>query len=227
MAQFEQAAGVGQRPPGGIPPEALPGGLDEELLALPLPSRRRRFVALGSMAAVVVVSVALLVGVRSDIDYFFRPDTATQLGDVLRIDPAQLEPNSFVRLEGTPMAAHTVHYRRVLGGGEYVVFPLAGQRNVYVHVRVGDAEEARALARREFSGRLVTFEQVGGRLDAVRGYMAGRLRLPVTGESFVLLADEPPSRSLWALGVGLLCLVFIAVNLGLSLRWFRRLPLGQ
>lgn len=177
------------------------------------------------MALVAFASLALLFGVRSDVAYFFTPDTATQLGDVLRVDPEVLEANRFVRLEGTPMAAHTVHYRRVLGGGEYVVFPLAGQRNVYVHVRVNDPEEARALSRREFSGRLVTFDQVGGRLSAVRGYMVERLNLPVSGESFVLLADEPPSRSLWAIGVAVLCAIFLVVNAWLGMRFFRRLPL--
>jgi hypothetical protein len=73
----------------------------------------------------------------------------------------------------------------------------------------------------EFSGRLLTFGQLGGRYRAVREYLRRELNLPVTAESFVVLAEEPPSSYGWALGMSALCLAIIALIGWLLLRWFR------
>lgn len=118
------------------------------------------------------------------------------------------------------MMSRAVRYRRVLTGGEYVVFPLAGQRTVYVQVE--DREDA--IGRNEFSGRLVTFAQLGGRMSAVRGYLGREMDLPVSGESFVLLADEGPGSYAWAFMLAALCLLFVLIDVLLLLRWFRPLP---
>ncbi|MCB9592178.1 MAG: hypothetical protein H6719_05545 [Sandaracinaceae bacterium] len=45
--------------------------------------------------------------------------------------------------------------------------------------------------------------------------------LPVSGESFLLLADEPPSSYAWSLLLAILCLLFVAVDVWLLFRWFR------
>ncbi len=199
--------------------------VDPELLALPAPPRGRRLAAMTVMALTVVASVALVGSLRADIAYFFAPATASDLGEVTGVDPAGLVPNSFVRIEGTPSAAHTVRYGRPLSGTTYTVFPLAGQRDVFVQVALDDAAEERDLARREFSGRLVTFGQLGGRFAEVRTYLGETMGVPVSSESFLILADEPPGSYGWALALGVLCGLFVLVNLLLLLRWFR--PLGS
>ena len=119
------------------------------------------------------------------------------------------------------MASGTVHYQRLLGAETYAIFPLAGQRAIFVSVPSESRDDEARLARREWSGRLVTFSQLGGRLAGVRSYLREQLGMPVTGDSFVLLADEPPASYGWALALAALCLAFVAVNLALVVRWFR------
>ena len=195
--------------------------VDPELLDLPAPPRGRRFIAMTLMALVVVASLGMLASLRGDIGYYFATPTAIDLGDVGGVDPAALTPNTYVTVRGTPMASNTVHYQRVLSGDAYAVFPLAGQRNIFVQLPVEDAHQARTLARSEWSGRLVTFGQLGGRFSTIRGYLHETMGMPVSSESFLLLADEAPGTYGWALGLAALCLVFVALNVGLMIRWFR------
>ncbi len=197
-----------------------PDAVDPELLALPAPPRGRRLSTLAMMALVVVAAMALAVSLRHDLAYFFSSAQTIDLGDVRTVDPATLEPNSHVRISGTPMMSRAVRYRRVLTGGRYVIFPLAGQRTVYV--QVDDRQDA--LGRSEFSGRLVTFSQVDGRMSAVRNYLGREMSLPVSGESFLILADESPGSYGWALVLAAICALFVLIDVLLLLRWFRPLP---
>lgn len=197
-----------------------PEAVDPELIALPAPPQRRRNATLVLMAFVVTCSLALMASLRHDLAYFalaFSGTAATELGDVNTLDPATLVPNSYVQVDGLPLSAGAVRFRRVLSGTEYVVFPLAGQRTVFVSIPADQLDEPHA----SWSGRLVTFRQLGGRMTAVESYFADSLGMPVTGESYVLLAGETPNDSLWSLLLALLCVGFIGTNLWLIVRWFR------
>ncbi len=198
-------------------------GVDPELLALPAPARGRRLATLTLMAAAAAVAIAMLFSLRVDVAYFFASDQPEPAGEALSIDPASLTPNTFVSLRGTPMASTRVTYERVLGD-RYAVFPLAGQRRILVQVPANDGFESRTSARREFSGRLVTVGNLGGRFAPVRRTLE-RAGVPVSSETFVLLADEPPGGYAWALGIALLCVLAVLVDLFLLLRWFRPIRL--
>ncbi len=170
------------------------------------------------MALAVAMSIAFLFTLRLDIEYFFADETAHMAGEVVELDVATLTPNTFVTISGTPMASGMVRYSRA--SSEYAVFPLAGQRDVLVQVEVmGDAQ----IAQREFTGRLVTVGDLGSRFSAVSGYLSG-MGIPVSSESMVLLADEPPGTYGWALLLAALCLLFVVINIVMLLRWFRPLP---
>jgi hypothetical protein len=43
----------------------------------------------------------------------------------------------------------------------------------------------------------------------------------VTGESFLLLADEPPVAYTWTLFVAALCVAFVLLDVYFIVRWFR------
>ncbi len=195
--------------------------LDPELVALPAPPRARRVLTASVMAATIAASLALLGVIRTDIQYFFADERALDLGEATVVDVGALETNRFVRVVGTPMASATVHVQRVLGGETHAVFPLAGQRAIFVSAPVAGPDEEARLARREWSGRLVTFGELGGRMSGVRTYLRERVDLPVTRDSYVLLADEPPGTYGWALVLALVCVAFVALNLALVVRWFR------
>ena len=130
---------------------------------------------------------------------------------MLSVDLGSLEPNTYVRVRGTPMLSRMVRYDRALSGASYAVFPLAGQRQVFVQMPAEALDDPTRAAPGEFSGRLMTFGQLGSRFRAVRKYLAGELGMPVTAESFVVLTDEPPSRYGWAVWVAALCVAVIAL----------------
>lgn len=197
--------------------DAPPQEMDPELLELPGPPQARRLITLVLMALVVVGSMAVVVGLRHDLAYFFATESTRNLGDAASIDAATLQSNTHVRVQGTAMVSRAVRYRRVLSGSTYVVFPLAGQRTIYVQAD----DDAAAMARSEFSGRMVTFSQLGGRIDSVEGYLKDEMSLPVSGESFLIIADASPGSSAWALFLAALCLLFVVIDVALFLRWFR------
>lgn len=191
--------------------------VDPELLALPAPPPGRRFATMALMALVVVVALALVSSVRSDLSFFFARDAIQDLGDVTTVAAASLTPNTMVTVEGTPLTAGAVHYRRVMTGDSYVVFPLAGQRTVFVHL----SEEAARNPQTSYSGRLVRFADLGGRLSSVREYLATTMDMPVTPESYVLLVDETPASCWWAVALAILAALFVLLDVMLIVRWFR------
>lgn len=215
--------GSGSRGPDGAGPDGLrrDAAIDPELLALPAPPSGRRILSASLIFATIAASLALLGTLRTDLGYFFTQERALDLGEVTALDVASLEPNSFVRVTGTPMASATVHYQRAIGADTYAIFPLAGQRAIFVSVPTESRGDEARLARREWSGRLVTFGQLGGRLSGVRSYLRARVNMPVTRDSFVLLADEPPGSYGWSVVLAAFCLAFVVLNLALVVRWFR------
>ncbi|MEM1417503.1 MAG: hypothetical protein AAGH15_21580 [Myxococcota bacterium] len=203
----------------------LPEEVDEELLALPAPARGRRMTTLVAMALAVAAALGLALSLRLDVAYFFASSAPVDLGEARELAADAVVPNRYVTVTGTPMAAYTVEYERVLGGERFAVFPLAGQRRVFVQVPLVGGE--RASAERSFSGRVVTFGQLGGRVEAVRRHLQEHLGLPVGVDTYLVLADEPPGSYVWALALLLLCVAFVALDVWLLFRWFRPLRLER
>jgi len=202
-------------------------GIDPELLALPAPAKGKKLATLALLALSVVVALGVLASLRHDVAYFFEAGSPAALGEAADLDPATLDPNTYVTVAGTPMASGTVAYGKMLGSGRYRAFPLAGQRTLYVQVPVESDDAARTSSRREFSGRLITFGDAGGRFGTVRRFLERKMGMPVASESYLLLADEPPSSyagSLALVGLGLLA---ILVNFLLLFRLFRPIRVRQ
>lgn len=200
-----------------------PDAGDLELLGLPAPPQGRRLLAIASMSAVVLAALSLLAHIRQDAAYRFSPERATDLGQVTAIDLSELESNRYVRVRGTPMLSRMVRFERALSGQRYAVFPLAGQRQIFVQVPLDALGDPMRGAQGEFRGRILTFGELGGRFRAVRDYLARNMDMPVTAESFVVMAEEPPSAYSWAVGLAALCVLIIALMAFLLLRWFRPL----
>lgn len=201
---------------------------DPELLALAPPLSLRRWATFLVMAVTAACALILAFMLRLDVAYVFSAQEPRPLGDVLAVSADSLPSNGYVRLRGVPMIAHSVRYQRALGGGEYVAFPLAGQREVWVQVPVEEGgDRDAAFQRSEFDGRLVRMGDLGGRFASVREYLAGPMRQPVDADTYVLLAEDTPSEAYWAIGLVLLLIAFVVVDAMLLLRWFRPLPLDQ
>ena len=202
-------------------------GLDPELVLLHQPPALRRHLTLGLMALVAAAAIMLVITLRRDVAYFFSRPEVQDLGEAPGLDPSTLVPNTFVRVAGTPMASETVHFGRVLLGGDYEVFPLAGQRRLFVQVPAPSGGAQPTSARREFAGRLVTLGQLGARYASLQRYLSTSMGMPVSADSYLVLADEPPVSYSWALWLGLLALFTIVVDFFLLLRWFRPLRIDR
>lgn len=192
-------------------------GLDPELVALQAPPQGQRIAALTVMAAAVVAAMAMVITLRADVRYSLSSPQAVDLGEVQSLSPGELTSNSYVRIKGLPTLAQAVRFSQGMGV-HYRVFPLAGQRNVYVQIA---DEGGESFVRSEFSGRLVTFDDLGGRYSELARAMQQDVHLPVTGESFLLLADEPPSSYAWTWIVFALCVAFVMLDVYFILRWFK------
>lgn len=203
-------------------PRGAPGEdgqpLDPELLALNAPPQGQRIAALTVMAAAVVCAMALVLALRGDMQYALSSAQPIDLGDVQSVSPTRLASNSYVRISGLPSLAHGARFSLGLLGSKYRVFPLAGQRTIYVQVEDDGGE---SFVRSEFAGRLVTFEELGSRYAELARVMQRDDGLPVTGASFLLLADEPPSTYRWTWLIGLLCLAFVLLDAYFIVRWFK------
>jgi hypothetical protein len=194
------------------------------LLALPAPPRGRRALSMALLAAVAVAAAALVGHLRGDVAYSFASSKVNDLGDVTHTRLTDLVPNSYVRVRGTPMLSRMVKFERGLFGEGYAIFPIAGQHQVYVQVPLAALADPVRVAQGEFSGRLQTFGQLGGRLRAVRQYLAHEMALPITADSFVVLAEEPPSSYGWATALSALGLAIMGLSLAMLVRWFRGIP---
>lgn len=205
-------------------PELLEEAVDPELLALPAPSQVRKWALTGFMALSTAAAIGLLLMLRADLAFAFAPADVVPLGAATALDARALEAapsNRVVRVEGTPMMAHTVHFTRLFGESRYAFFPLAGQRDVYVQVELSEGEEGAAVAHGAFEGRLVRVSELGGRLGDVPAYMSQRMHVPIDGDSLVVLAGERPGSAAWAWLVAAFVLVVVGTNATMLVRWHR------
>ncbi|MEZ4257271.1 MAG: hypothetical protein R3A78_16400 [Polyangiales bacterium] len=176
------------------------------------------------MAITVVACIVTIFSLRADLRYFVANSSPRVLGEASHVQSNRLSPEKYVNVAGSPMLAHTVEYRRAVSGARYVVFPLAGQRTIFVEMRAEDAENPERMAKREFTGRLVTFGELGGRYGEVANYLSDSMSLPVSSETFLVREGESPKACLPSFLLALLCALVIAMNLVLFARWFRPLP---
>lgn len=197
--------------------------LDPELLALDAPPQGQRLAALTVMAAAVVAVMALILSLRGDLIYALSRTQPVDLGEVQSLDPSKLASNSYVHVKGIPTVAHAVRFTRGLGT-HYRVFPLAGQRAIYVQIEDTGGE---SFVRAEFSGRLVTFNELGGRYSDLARVMQRDAGLPVTSDSFLLLADEQPGAYTWTWMIAVFCAAFVTLDVYFIVRWFRPVKWAQ
>ncbi len=185
-------------------------------MALTAPPQTQRIVTVTVMALAVVAALALVFSLRGDMKYALAKAQPRDLGDARQLALTELESNSYVHIKGIPTVARAVRFSQGFGT-QYRVFPLSGQRQVFVRIAERGGE---SFVRSEFSGRLVTFADLGGRYAELAKGME-KAGLAVTPESFLLLSDEQPSDYSWTWFVGLFCLGFVLLDAYFIVRWFK------
>lgn len=205
------------------PGNLLEEEVDPELLALPAPSQVRKWVLTGFMALSTAAAIGLLLILRMDLAFSISSAEVTALGAARTLDAASVTSNQVVRVSGTPMMSNTVYFTRLFGESRYAIFPLAGQRAVYVQVEIPEGEDLSSVAHESYEGRVVRLRELSGRLGDVPAYMSRELGLPIDGDSLVLLEGEHPSDARWVWLFAAYVLVVVATNVTMLLRWHRRI----
>jgi hypothetical protein len=112
----------------------------------------------------------------------------------------------------------------VVGSSEVAVFPLAGQRAIFVEKAIAGRASLRNLSEREFTGRLVRFDDLGVRYASVRRALAAQIGEPIAPDAALLIEDAAPGSYAWVLAVIAFCVFVVVLDVFLLLRWFRPLP---
>lgn len=183
-----------------IPAPPEPGAaetVDELLAGLPAPPQARRRVLTVLLSAISVASLFLAVQFKDDAVYAMASSTPVELGEGLTANPASVGANRYVTLRARPSMAGAVTYSRWMFPGQHLVFPVAGREGaapLYVQV---SQENADAMTRGEFQGRLVPFRAAGGRYAQVGRYLHNTFDRQVDGDTWLLVDGATPRSTAW------------------------------
>jgi hypothetical protein len=174
------------------------------------------------LSAISVVSLALATQFVDDVRYAMSPATPFDLGAGISASPEAVGANRWVILRGSASMAGAVTYSRPLAPGQHLVFPVAGRDTTtpfYVQVSQDNAD---ALTRGEFQGRLIPFDAAGGRYARVGHFLHDNFNRAVNNQTWLLVDGATPRASMWAPFVVTLLVALALSNALLLTRLLRR-----
>jgi len=189
--------------------------VDEELLQLPDPPRKERRATLALLGVTAVASLAMVFSLRRDAAYAFAAPSSADLGELRVADAQTFQPNSYVEGRGLLAATGAIRYERPFESDSYRIAPVAGQPKVWVELRVPAGEEGgRFVPKTAFSGRMIPFRDVGPRHRGLRSAIADQTGEAVPEDAWLVIDDQPPASSRWAVTLVALFGIFALWNLG-------------
>ena len=188
-------------------------GVDAELAALPPPPRTERTLTVLLMAVSVFASVALTLALRREVSYALSSKSPLDLGDLAQAAPPDGLENRYVRAEGLLSTAGAIRYERPMEGDSFRLAPLAGQRRVWVEIRVPEGLEGPKFTPPTiFAGRLVPFHSAGIRHLGLTASVASAGLGAVPDDALLLVDGASPRASRWSLALFALLAYFAAWN---------------
>lgn len=198
-------------------------GVDAELAALPAPPRRERTLTIALMALTILASVGMTAALHREVAYALSPKSPLDLGELAKASPPEGIENRYVRAEGLLSTAGAIRYERPMEGDSFRLAPLAGQRKVWVEIRVPEGMEGPKFAPPTiFAGRLVPFHSAGIRHLGLTGSVENAGLGQVPEDALLLVDGASPRASRWALALTALFAYFAAWNAVGMLRLTRR-----
>jgi hypothetical protein len=201
---------------------------DQELLALPDPPRAERTWTAALMTLTALVALLMAYALRHDVAYALSPAAAFELGDLAALESPVLpasanSANRLVSASGQVGGAGALRFERPLLGNTFRLMPIAGRTDLWVELTVAEGTRAgRYVPPSTFRGRLVPIEDAGlkhrGLVSALRAELGNAL--PVGTR--LLIQDETPQGTRWALALACMCIAFAAWNLYAVTRLYRR-----
>lgn len=185
---------------------------DDELTRLPAPERPFRRLTYAVMGVTALFALWLALGVRGELSYTLRGGTPNDIGELARLAPGRLVPNTWVRAEATLRDDSVVRYTRPLEKDPYRLAPVDGNPALWVELRMPpDTDGDHFVPPASFVGRLVPARAAGVRYRAL-AEAARDAGHAMPEDAWLLIDGETPAGTRWVLGVAVLLLGFAAFN---------------
>lgn len=189
---------------------------DPELEQLPAPRHPWRRTTILSLLLCFVASLALLLGLRGELTYSFRPGPPQSVGALVNLNPNSSISNRWVQAEGDLEEHGGIRYARSFESDTFRLVPVQGNRKMWVQIRVPSGfEDEHFVPPNSFIGRLSPVSSLGLRYsaipDAVRdaGWPEGQL----PKDAWVLIDGESPGAIRWVLALALVLAGFAGFSL--------------
>lgn len=200
---------------------SAPAEVDPELAVLPRPPQKERTLSLVLMILTALFAVVLGAGLLADVRYALSVSEPRDAGELASLVPDPSVGNRFVRGQGALDTAAAVRYETIFGREIFELAPIAGNRRIWVEMRVPDGEPGKVLPPTTFVGRLVPLDSAAFRIRNWR--VSGQLLSGAAGrDAWVLIDGAAPASLSWAVGLLGLLLVFAGYNLVTIARIVRR-----
>lgn len=187
---------------------------DPELSALPEPRRPGRRLTLVSLSLTALASAAMVFALSGEAGYAFSSGTPTDLGNLTHASPNPEMANTWVRGEALLGTSGAVRYGRPLESDSYRLAPVAGNKNIWVQIRVpAGMEGPHFVPPTSFVGRLVPAADAGIRHQGLVSSVAEASDQSIPEGAWLLIDGEAPATTRWVLGVIALFISFAAFSL--------------
>lgn len=188
-------------------------GPDEELLALPSPPRRERTATVILMLVTAALAGAMAFTLRGEARYALTQSQPIEVGDLTSLRPSADLANHYVRASGLLGTTGAIKYGRAAEGDSFRLAPVAGNRNLWVEIRVPEGFEGpRFVPPTQFAGRLVPLAEAGIRHVGLAHSVDQQTGTQLAPDAWILIDGSSPRASRWALALVLLFLGFVTWN---------------
>lgn len=189
--------------------------MDPDFEALPVPRRPGRNLTLVAMALTAALALAMAFTLRGEAAYALHGGAPVEVGELAHLDARPGLANTWAH--GTALLASTgaIRYGRPLDGDTFRLAPVAGNNRIWVEIRVPEGMEGpRFVPPTSFVGRLVPFASAGlGHGDLPDAVAEATRAARVPPDAWILIDDQSPSSTRWAVGLVALFLGFAGFNL--------------
>ncbi len=189
--------------------------MDPDFEALPEPRRPGRKLTLVAMALTAVLALLMAFMLRGEAAYALAGGQPAELGNLAQLTPGPELSNRMVHGDALLGSTGAIRYGRPLEGDTFRLAPVAGNDKVWVEIRVPEGLEGpRFVPPTSFVGRLVPFSAAGlGHGDLPEAVSEATRTQHVPAGAWILIDDQTPASTRWALGLIALFLGFAAFNL--------------
>jgi hypothetical protein len=210
------------------PDDAVPSGVDPDLLTLPAPPKRERTAAVVLMALTALASAWMAVSLLAEARYALAPGQPVDVGDLTSLHPGHDLTNRYARATGLLGTSGAIRYGRAAEGDSFRLAPVAGNPALWVEIRVPEGFEGpRFVPPTTFAGRLVPFHQAGVRHVGLIKSVRSETEVRIPDNAWLLIDGSSPRASRWAVALAALFAGFAAWNLAGMARVLARVRDGD